>query len=476
VEPFTPTLALQALASDALAAQAEPILYAARRPGFAKALAGPIAGDDITRADQLVILTVRDRGARPLLPRHVARLADAVAVGRAADAVHTHAGAAIGRRIASLADPALRRASSAAVDVRLVAALLAVGAAEVTIVDNAIAVIILRVARLRSAGRVLFAEQSDQRLALHRAGRARAIKTGRALHALPGDVIVGDAVAIVVEPVAGFRRRRHDRIRMTLQVPARLARINTLRADTEFTRVIARLALLGERFIDQPIAIVIDGIANLQRGHLRRAVVRRNDPVDRHTCRNRYGAGSRATRQHRQFIDLTVAVVVEAVARIRLGQHFADAHAPHTLLVTGLRATLAGANAERINRIGVTRLRLSFGTRTVLVDFSVTVVVDVVAQLGDREDFIGASTPLARLVAHPDTILAEAGEIVVEERARFRNSNDTFLRGRNFLRRISGGAAVGREDRDAQEEKSGQRPRDGFIHGTTTYALTSEVK
>src|SRR5207247_532398 len=106
-------------------------------------------------------------------------------------------------------------------------------------------------------------------------------------------------------------------------------------------------------------------------------------------------------------VDEAVAVVVHPVACLGLRRDGALTRAPRAAL-TRLDTPDALADPDRRRRAGIARLLRPFVARTSLVDFAVAVVVEPVADLGHRGQWLARLhlTVFARLHGHLARALA----------------------------------------------------------------------
>ena len=326
---------------------------AAQRAGRARAL---VAAADLTEAHEALIgLTITVvvqaiaalwRGARRALTRTPLAV-DAGLRARLAGALVLPAGALLARR-AHVADAAL--------------------------VGQAVAVLVLGVAGLRAR---LHAAVAHQRAAHagQRPGLAGAL-LAPAGPAEPTELLVREPVAVVVQAVAGLRRRAH--VALTGRPQAARAGLCPCLAAPLVVAAGARLAVLTDvahaALVDQPVAVVVQLVA-LLRG-------RGDATLTEHLAvqtRQRAGlAGALAlaaglAHAGEGLVHLAVAVVVHAVAELVHRRHPARALelARHTDGKTRLTAAFVVAAGLVLLGEG-------------LVDLAVAVVVHAVAELVGR--------------------------------------------------------------------------------------------
>src|SRR5207248_2194103 len=138
--------------------------------------------------------------------------------------------------------------------------------------------------------------------------------------------------------------------------------------------------------VDGAVAVVVDAVARLRLGadHLRAGEPARPGPGHA-VARVRRGAraggvdaaGVAGEPQPRDVVGLAVAVVVLAVARLRLLRQAADARArPHQALVEAERADVAAAGVHAVAVVPRRAAALAGpGLAEVVVDLAVAVVV-----------------------------------------------------------------------------------------------------
>jgi len=193
--------------------------------------------------------------------------------------------------------------------------------------------------------------------------------------------IVDGAVAIVVETVANLRRRL--RRGYTLE-HAILALVRPGTTNARHTRR-AGSTTAGIVFVDRPIAVVIEAVANFVSRLL--ILIAYERAVHTHPgSRRAYAQIARCARRPSTrivFVGLSVAIVVETIASFGLGQHvlIANDHAKRT----GGRARCA--HAEIARTAGLSAAGITF------VDLTVAIVVFVIARLVGRLHGLNTNEP-----------------------------------------------------------------------------------
>ena len=222
------------------------------------------------------------------------------------------------------------------------------------------------------------------------AAGAHALGAARARVAAPGHAVVDEAVAVVVDVVAGLRRR--ELLTRAAAPRARSADLRTRETGANARGPArTRVAAPDQSLVDLPIAVVVDVVAELGRGRARghradgaRAVARADDAAGAHAGARALGAGHPEVRK--ALVAHAVAVVVLAVADLRRRDHLTRAGAPHAR-GAGLVARAADAHTRGARGPGVA------APDHALVDRTVAVVVDVVAGLDARADLTRAGAP-----------------------------------------------------------------------------------
>src|SRR5262249_28787406 len=239
------------------------------------------------------------------------------------------------------------------------------------LVDLAVAVVVDAVAHLgrgRAAAHALQAAVHAEDLALLAVADVRAARLAHA-----GDVVVDDAVAVVVEAVAHLGRPA----RAAGADEAELAHARQRPRRAHARAHVARRAGAGHVVVDLPVAVVVEPVADLGGRVDLAAALRR--PLDAHDLAllALAGADRPARRAHvdRIVVDEPVAVVVEPVALLVGGRRAAPAHEHAVDARLGARTALAHVRAAR----------LAHADRHV-VDHPVAVVVEPVAHLGAGVD------------------------------------------------------------------------------------------
>ncbi len=301
---------------------------------------------------------------------------------------------------------ALRGAEFTGARVRRAA--LAAGAAR-AVVDNAVAVVVNAVAGF--AGRVDRADTNQRaRLALHRPKRAGEGIVLAAGNACSRRIVVDHAVAVVIDAVAGFRLRAD---RANAGKSAGLARNRSKFAGARVGRT-ALAADSAGAVVDGAVAVVVDAIAGFRlridgthAGERAALALNRSELAGAYVGLTALAAGAR-----RVVVDGAVAVVVDAVAgfRLRIDSTHAIEH-----------ARLANHRSKRARSVVALAARHT-GTRRIVVYGAVAVVVDVVAGLlhgvngahaGERSVYALNRSELARSDIGLAALAADAARIVV---------------------------------------------------------------
>ncbi len=274
------------------------------------------------------------------------------------------------------------------------------------VVDGAVAVVVDPVTRFR---RGIDGSDADRLpiLALHRAKRARRSSALSALRAYAADVVVDRAVAIVVDSIACFRcrvPRAHALQRATHA-------LNHAQHTRRGTRLTARNAGSLRCVVDHAIAIVIDAVADFHRridiAHthdLRHLALRHAERARRDVARS-----ARTPDIGWRVIRGTIAIVVQTIAcfegLILDQQTGADAHG-HTTLAFGC----SGMDRRGTFAIGIAITHGPDGHvhRQVIggIDFAVAIVVEPVAEFHAvvRDVALVFATRGVRIVEVPEAI------------------------------------------------------------------------
>ena len=216
--------------------------------------------------------------------------------------------------------------------------------------------------------------------------------------------VVGRAVAVVVEPIAGLGSRLGVGHALQRAADALLgpARTDALLAGA------ANVAASGVAVVDRAVAVVVQPVASLDRG----LVVLLADDVAvlamlrPHVADPRLTGRADAAALGIAVVGGSIAVVVEVVAELGLRRDVAHAGAPLTL-DAGLRTVLALPHALRGWGAGVTRLGRAVQTEAVLVDGAVAVVVGAFAGLAVGVGVAGDTLPEHAVDALVDGLLAD---------------------------------------------------------------------
>jgi hypothetical protein len=281
----------------------------------------------------------------------------------------------------------------------------------IAVVDFAVAVVVETVAdfvRRLGVGDALragagvhgVAEIGD---ALRGAGGADAESARLAVPAEALQAVVDVTVAVVVEPVAAFGRALE--LSSTDHAPDFAAPV-ALAAGATVARV-ARLTDHGHVFVDRPVAVVVQVVADLVAGD---AVARAHDhPGDTGLLAaaafTDAGHDTRGASAGVALVDLAVAVVVRLIAEFHAGGEVADA--PHAAGDAARRP--AGTAPGFAGIAGGTALGVA------VVDLPVAVVVEVVAELGRRLDTLLAGERAVRAPREAIPTDAEPAGITGEE-------------------------------------------------------------
>lgn len=193
----------------------------------------------------------------------------------------------------------------------------------IAVVDNSVAIIVQAVA---SFGRWIVVAIAHNRAAStrRRSRRTNTWLTGIAVRAGAGIAVVDGTIAIVIEPVACFRA--WIRIAIAYDGTARTRR-RSRSAHTELPRV-ARHVAAGIAIVDSTVAIVVQPVAHFRRRL--RGLAARNHSIRTNLCSCRANAiqSGRTGITHRRgsIVDRAIAIVVEPIANFGAGIHIGIAN------------------------------------------------------------------------------------------------------------------------------------------------------
>lgn len=247
----------------------------------------------------------------------------------------------------------------------------------IVLVDRAIAIVIEAVA--------LFSRRRNDRetidlaaLALKLPGRAHPEIPRSAIESGPRNVVIDRPVAIVVDVIAAFEPGHHVR---NARLGAHHASLLAYLTRSALAGNAARFAIVRERLVDLQIAVVVDSVTDLERRSVGNTRIEHALVARQHLDLTSADTARRFTH----VVGFAIAIVVDLIAQLlRLGFDLAHARSPCTRQIT--RLLTGGARPDPIGSIRprVTLLGLSFGTWTALVHHLVAIVVLAVTNLGRR--------------------------------------------------------------------------------------------
>ena len=263
--------------------------------------------------------------------------------------------------------------------------------AKVILVTKAVAIVVEAVADL------FVWQQKRQALESRRGADRGALGTdaelaGGAERAAFRVVVVDEAVAVVVEPIAELLIRNH--VAHAAAILTERAGLNATLAEAHIQRrVAAVVAVAGQRvargiFVLDAVAVVVEAVADLGRGGEEGGALGARVAAGSRASGADAGEAGRAgaTACRAAIVRQAVAVVVEQVAELGLRHHISDAGAVLAARA-GLKAGVALANVD-VAGVTVEADTRDGSASIILIHRAVAIIVNAVADL-DRSGDLG---------------------------------------------------------------------------------------